>query len=179
MNDGTKTNEQAFWDEFAGIYGESARNDLPHFDAFYEENFVEVKAVCGFNPLAAQTVRTIKDMGFDVVLATNPIFPRTATRQRAEWAGLSVDEFVHVTTYENSRFCKPNPEYYRDVMRTLGVRPEDCLMVGNDVKEDVLAGQKAGMSVFLITDCVINKDNLSLLDIPSGTFDDLIEFIKN
>lgn len=177
-NDGKRTNEEAFWDEFAGIYGESARNDLPHFDEFYAKDFHKIKAVCGFNPRAAEAVREIKEMGYRVVLATNPIFPRTATEQRCSWVGLSLEEFEHVTTYENSRYCKPNPLYYHEIMAKIDVDPKDCLMVGNDVNEDVFAGQKAGMQTFLITECLLNRDGLELPGVPSGDFDDLIAWLK-
>ena len=34
-NDGSKLNEEAFWDTFAGIFGESVRDDEPEFDSFY------------------------------------------------------------------------------------------------------------------------------------------------
>ena len=177
-NDGAKTNEQVFWDEFTRIYGESARSDLPHFDKFYRDDFIKVKAVCGYNPASANAVKKVKEMGYRVVLATNPIFPRTATRQRAEWAGLSLDLFEIVTTYENSRYSKPNPLYYTQIISALGVKPHECLMVGNDVYEDIFAGQQAGMSTFLITDCVLNDKKLNLPDVPSGNFDDLIEWLE-
>ena len=177
-NDGTNTNEQAFWNEFAGIYGESARADIVHFDAFYAQDFGKIQGVCGFNPKAAEAVRKIKAAGFTTVLATNPIFPFTATKQRTEWTGLSTDDFAYVTTYENSRFCKPNTEYYKDVMARMNVSADQCLMVGNDVNEDILAGRKAGMDVFLITECIINKDDVDLTDIPKGSFDDLTAYLQ-
>ena len=177
-NDGSKTNEQAFWDEFAGIYGESARQDMVHFDAFYEQDFGKIKAVCGFNPDAALTIKKIKKAGYVVALATNPIFPFTATRQRTEWTGLSTEDFAYVSTYENSRFCKPNTAYYKDILEKLSVPASNCLMVGNDVNEDILAGRKTGMDVFLITDCIINKDGADLTGIPSGTFADLLRYLE-
>ena len=35
------------------------------------------------------------------------VFPEIATRRRCEWAGLSFDDFAHVTHAENSNYCKP------------------------------------------------------------------------
>lgn len=114
-------------------------------------------------------MRRLKARGVRVALATNPIFPRIATEQRIRWAGLAPEDFALYTTYENSTFCKPNPDYYREVVRTLGVQPEECLMVGNDATED-LAAREAGMDVFLLTDCLINTKNRDISACPRGDF---------
>lgn len=74
----------------------------------------------------------------------NPIFPAVATESRIRWAGLAPETFAWYTTYENIGYCKPNPDYYREILRYLDCRAEDCLMVGNDVEEDMMAAQAAG-----------------------------------
>lgn len=176
-NDGSKTNEAAFWDHFAGIYGERARNDEPIFAEFYHSDFQQVQQACGFNPRAAQTIAKLKEMGFTLALATNPIFPAIATESRMRWAGLDQNDFVHYTTYENSSFCKPNPDYYRDVLARIGAAPQDCLMVGNDVTEDMVAAE-LGMKVFLLTDCLINKQGKDISAYPHGSFDALLDYIQ-
>ena len=157
-NNGTKTNEQAFWEKFSEVFGEKALADKPLFDEFYEKEFQNAKEICGYNPKAAIAVHTIKEMEFRIALATNPIFPSTATESRIRWAGFEPNDFELYTTYENIGYCKPNPEYYKELARRLGVSPEQCLMVGNDVDEDMVAAE-LGMEVFLITDCMLNRRN--------------------
>lgn len=175
-NDGTKTNEQSFWEKFSEVFGEKALADKPLFDEFYENEFQNAKAICGYNPKAAVAAHTIKEMGFRIALATNPIFPSTATESRISWAGFDPNDFELYTTYENIGYCKPNPDYYREIARRLGVSPEQCLMVGNDVTEDMEAAQNAGMSVFLLTDCLINKERKDISAYPRGSFEQLIDF---
>lgn len=177
-NTGEKTNEEVFWDDFASRYGDEARKDLPEFDAFYREDFDKVKEVCGFNPEAKNVVGILKENGIRVALATNPIFPAIATKKRIAWAGLAPEDFELYTTYENSRYCKPNPQYYKEIINQLGAKPEECLMVGNDVGDDMVA-EKLGMKVFLLTDCLINKTDINVFEYPNGNFDDLIEYILN
>lgn len=177
-NDGSCTNEDAFWRTFAAIFGEKVYGDIPVFDSFYRNEFSGAKAACGYTEKAAQVVSRIREMGLRTALATNPIFPSVATEARMGWAGLSPDCFELYTTYENSRYCKPNPEYYRDILRTLDVAPEDCLMVGNDVVEDMVA-QTLGMRVFLLTDCLINKKNADISVYPHGSFDELMNYIES
>lgn len=177
VNDGNATNEQTFWNFFAGIYGEEARNDLPHFDAFYREDFHKVRASCGYTAKAAKTVAFLKEKRVRLALATNPIFPAMATEQRIAWAGLAPTDFELYTTYENSRYCKPNLRYYQEVLEALGVSAEECLMVGNDVGEDMIA-RELGMQTFLLTDCLINRENKDISVYPHGDFDALLHYLE-
>ena len=176
-NDGSILNEKAFWNKFSEFYGEDVIKDEPVFDEFYHNEFQEAKSSCGYNPLAAKTVNYIKSLGFRVALATNPIFPAIATESRTRWAGLKPEDFELYTTYENSHYSKPNPKYYLEVVEKLGVKPEECLMVGNDVNEDMIA-KTLGMKVFLLTDCMINKDNKDISVYPNGGFEALMEYVE-
>ena len=176
-NDGSRSNEDAFWADFCSRFGEKAMNDLPLFDEFYRTDFLKVQQVCGYREEAAQVIRFLKEKGLTVVLATNPIFPAIATENRAKWAGLDLEDFALYTTYENSRFCKPNLDYYRDILAKLSLRPEECLMVGNDVGEDMIT-RDLGMDVFLLTDCLINKQNTDITQYPHGSFPELLAYLK-
>ena len=176
-NDGSQSNEAAFWKKFTGIYGEKVLADMPIFEEFYEKDFQRAKDLCGVNPNAAIAVHTIKEMGLRVVLATNPIFPAVATRSRIRWAGLEPEDFELYTTYENIGLCKPNPDYYREIVKRLGVTPEECLMVGNDALEDMVA-EETGMQVFLLEDCLINKKQRDISLYPRGSFPQLMDFIR-
>ena len=49
-------------------------------------------------------------------------------------------------------------------------------MVGNDVTEDMVA-ETLGMEVFLLTDCLLNKENKDLTAYPQGSFDALAAYI--
>lgn len=176
-NDGHCKNEDAFWEDFVAIYGEKALNDKWIFDEFYANEFQGAKQFCGYNPAAAETVRWIRDRGLRVALATNPLFPTIATQSRIRWTGLEPEEFEFFTTYENIGWCKPNPDYYREVLRRAGLKGEDCLMVGNDVGEDMVAAE-LGMKVFLLTDCLINKSGEDISRFPNGSFEELKTYIS-
>lgn len=177
-NDGTRTNEEAFWRAFSAIFGQKALEDKYLFEEFYGNEFENARTVCGYSPRAAAVVRAAKGLGCRVALATNPIFPAVATEKRIRWAGLAPEDFELFTTYEDSRFCKPNPAYYREVTERLGVAPESCLMVGNDVSEDTPA-QELGMAVYLLTGSLINKENRDIAPYPHGDFEDLEAFLND
>ena len=176
-NDGSMTNEARWWQVFCGIYGDKARNDEKYLDDFYANEFEQVRAVCGYNPASRQVIDLCHEKGLRTILATNPAFPAVATRARIRWAGLDFSDFELVTSYENSSYCKPNPDYYREILEKQGLAPEECIMVGNDAHEDMIA-KTLGMGVFLLTDCLINKTGADISAYPHGSFDELIEFIK-
>ena len=176
-NDGSRTNEEVFWDVFNDVMGRDCRDGEELFLDYYRNEFQAVRHACGFDARAAEAIREIRTMGYRVGLATNPLFPAIATRSRAVWAGLDPEDFEIITTYENSRHCKPNPDYYRDILATLNVKPENCIMVGNDVQEDMVA-ETLGMKVFLLTDSLINRTGADISRYPHGSFGELMDFIR-
>ena len=168
-NDGSCTNEAAFWQKFSSLLGERVYADQPAFDRFYRTEFQNARSVCGFSPESRKIVDWLKKCGICVALATNPIFHAIATESRIRWAGLSPEDFALYTTYENIGFCKPNLQYYTEIMNRLGCRADECLMVGNDVDEDMIA-DKLGMQVFLLTDCLLNRHQKDISQYPHGGF---------
>ena len=177
-NDGQCTNEEAFWRRFGQIFGEKALADKPIFDEYYQVEFQQVAEVCGCTPEAKETVEELKRRGYRLALATNPIFLKVATESRIRWAGLEPEQFELYTTYENTCYCKPNPAYYQDLLQRLGCQAGECLMVGNDVEEDMIAAS-IGMQVFLLTDCMINKKERDIAIFPHGSFAQLRQYLDN
>lgn len=176
QNDGATTNEEAFWRAFQTFTGIEPKAVLPVIEGYYRREFQEVSKSCGFTPYAKQIVERIRQSGSAVVLATNPVFPKIATESRMRWAGLSPEEFLLYTTYESCRYCKPNLKYYKEILEKLELTPQECLMVGNDVDEDMVA-EELGMQVFLLTDCLINRSGKEIAAYPNGGFRDLQRFL--
>lgn len=175
-NSGQDLNANVFWREFEASFGLPESQVKPAFDKFYATDFDRTKELCAFSPKAAQAVAAAKAHSVPLVLATNPIFPIEAQVKRLVWAGANPDDFALITSYENSRYCKPNTGYYSDIAFHLGVTHNECLMIGNDTADD-LAAAKIGMHVFLITDCLINKAKVDFSAVPHGGADELINYI--
>lgn len=178
LNNGEVKNESVFWSVFNTEMGKDCRKDEPLFDQFYRTEFQKVRDICGYDHRAADTIQEIKGMGLRTILATNPLFPPIATQSRVRWAGLQPEDFELITTYDNSSYCKPNPDYYREILGKLNLKPEECVMVGNDAVEDA-AAEKLGIRVFLLTDCLINKDQRDISAYPNGSFPELMNYIRS
>lgn len=161
-NDGTRTNEAAFWATFepAVLNWDTAHRDV--LESFYANEFHTARESTAENPLARPLVQSLLADGLTVALATNPLFPPVGVASRLSWIDLQPDAFALVTTYDNMHFCKPNPRYFLEIAEMLGKTPESCLMVGNNVSEDIEGARAAGMRTLLVTDCLINETDTPL-----------------
>lgn len=185
-NDGMITNEDCYWKAFESFLtkGEGKldrkikRKLEKEMVKFYQEDFGVVRYVTHPNDVVAECIEILKNKGYQIVAATNPIFPEVATLERINWAGLDPKDFSLITTYENSCFAKPNLEYYKYIMKVLDKDPEDCLMVGNDVHEDMCAKQ-LGIDVFLLDEYVLNTHNEDTFEIKKGNWNVFKQYISN
>lgn len=175
-NTGNISNEEAFMQKFLPAIGQEKEEMYPLFEKFYEKEFPKLKEYAGHSELAEKIVGQAVAKGYRVILATNPIFPEMATRHRMEWAGISHLPWELVTTYENSRFCKPNPKYFQEICSKMSLTPQECLMVGNDVQEDLVAGT-LGMQTFLVTDCLIDRGKPVYKPDYHGTLEEFYKFV--
>ncbi len=137
-NDGRATNEEVFGEAFYPVNGHSREEVEPLFQAFYGSDFPTLRKYVHRRPEARSVVQLAFDLGLDVVIATNPVFPAVAVDQRLAWAG--VDDFPYhlVTTYENSRATKPNLLYFEQILDAIR-RPASATLVVGDEDMDMVA----------------------------------------
>ena len=177
QNDGTCTNYEVFWNSMDSLLPVEREKSEQLALAYYSGEFNQAIAATSPNPMADKIIKTAKEKGIYVYLATNPVFPRAATMNRIRWAGLDAEDFRIITTYEDNSFCKPNVKYFKTILDQFGLKPEECLMVGNDVEDD-LAIRQLGVRTFLITDTMENKKNLPIETDYRGTMEELLEFVN-
>lgn len=154
-NNGSQTNATAFWRYFAGELGDKVLQDEPLFDAFYRNEFREVGRICQPNPYAVEAVRHAKAKGLKTVLSTNPLFPKSAVLTRMSFVGLQEDDFDWITTYDNSCWCKPNPQYFVALGKQLKLSPDEVVVFGNNDVEDYACAKGAGIDCCLVGDMLI------------------------
>ncbi len=103
-------------------------------------------------PAAVELVRTAFAKRLQVVIATNPMFPRTAVETRLEWAGVPASDFPYtlITTYENMHAVKPHQAYYQEILDKVGCKAENALMVGDDWQRDIEPAAALGLFTYWI-----------------------------
>ena len=179
LNDGSVHNIKRFWDafsEFMDIHGDELKKAEEACDNFYSNEFNVVKSIVKPSDIPQRLVRAMTNKGYFVVLATNPLFPPCAVDSRLGWIGLNRDDFRLITHYENSKYCKPNPAYYHEVLTKIDKTPEQCIMVGNNPAEDMCV-TKLGMNVFLVTDFMEDETDIDISIYRNGTIEDLEKYL--
>ena len=157
-NTGELTNEEVFWNVFTKQMNVKKEDVEDSFTNFYKNEFSIAKGATEANHEIIDCIHRLKQEGYTIVAATNPLFPRVATENCLKWAGFDPGDFELITTYENSSYCKPNLNYYKEILAKLNKQPEECLMAGNDNQEDMCAEQ-LGIRGHLIDNCLINREN--------------------
>ena len=156
-NDGSKTNEEAFWEVFKNHYGEDKMCDKEYIDEFYVNEFKDVKKACGENSLAKEIVKFCNDNNLIVGLSTNPLFPKAGTLTRMSFVGLEESDFDFVTTYEDCYYSKPNPMYFKALLDKYNLKSDEVILFGNNTLEDGDCASLLGIKVYMVGDCIINK----------------------
>ena len=173
-NQGHKTNEEVFWDTAEALIDIDRESVREEFEEFYSTTFEVARQAASARDDVVKFVRALRNKGYKIVAATNPLFPVVATRNRINWAGFTWDDFDLVTTYDMMHYSKPNVDFYNEILQLIGKKPEECVMVGNDNQEDMCA-ETLGIEGYLITDHMINRDDAPITCKWHGTYD---EFIK-
>ncbi len=177
--DGKHTNQAKFFADFFPKVDRHPEELMPKFEHFYREFFAELGKSTQATPIARQLVLQALDMGYKIVLATNPVFPREAVEQRMQWAGIADLPWELVTSYEDTHFCKPNPHYFQEILDRLEAKPEQCVHVGNDMDED-MAAVDVGISVVIADDYLINRHNKPMTGcLFHGSLQQVLDWLKS
>jgi HAD superfamily hydrolase (TIGR01549 family) len=148
--DPLSTLEEAFASSMYPALGVDAEDMRPLLEAFYRDHFPELRKLTAPIPGANALIQFAKREKLEIVIATNPLFPRTAIIQRLEWAGLGseIDNFTLVTTYEAFHNAKPSPSYYAEILGRLGRGPGEAAMIGDDCENDIQPASVLGVCGF-------------------------------
>ncbi len=129
-------------------------------------------------PEADALLKCCRQAQIPIALATNPVFPQALIEARCRWAGLDLDHFFLLTSLENSYYCKPQGRYFTEVAAKLGVKPKECLMVGNDTIHD-LSASDVGMKTWLVDSYLLERDGPTRKPDYRGSHQDLLDFLHN
>ena len=130
-----------------------AKNALrDRIDIFYREVFPELRELTRPDPEAHRLIDYLFHKNHSVVIATNPLYPRTAILQRLAWAGLPVERypFKLIGSYETFHFSKPNPAYLAEALSRLGWIDQPAVMIGDNLQEDIIPATKLGLPAFWV-----------------------------
>lgn len=177
-NNGELTNEEVFMESFLPPLGLIKEKVYPLFEEYYITEFCKLKQFTKPSVSAPKIIETALEKDWQIVLATNPLFPRIAVEERMRWGGIDGYPWMHITSYETSRSCKPNLCYFKEIIALLKLEPSECWMVGNDSEEDMAAGE-IGLKTYLVTDNLIDKGNSYIKPNKKGSLNEFLIFLQN
>lgn len=176
-NDGKNSNEEAFWKYFEKKSSIKKENVINIFEEFYNNEYDGLNDCVEKINASKEAISILKDKGYNLILATNPLFPKIAIEKRASWGDICCSDFSYITSYENSHYAKPNVNYYREIMENNNLNNEETMMFGNDLIED-LAVESLNVPCYIITDNMLNKENLNSCT-KKGNYNEFLQFIYN
>lgn len=172
-----KTNEEVFAEHFFRDCFEDKEGILKQFEEFYLNEFKNLQIhATTHESHVSEMLDYLKSKDVGIVIATNPLFPLTAIKERLSWIDISEYEFDLITSYEKMKYCKPHLQYYEQILEEINANPEDCLMVGNDMQEDMVAS-KLGMKTFLLEGYLIDRNTSYIEPTYRGSYLDLQDCI--
>jgi FMN phosphatase YigB (HAD superfamily) len=120
---------------------------------FYNNEYLSLSPISSPDPDVIDFMKNSIEKGYQLAIATNPIFPRIATYQRLRWAGLPPEDFPYslITTYEDFHFAKPHPAYYMEILAQMGWPENQVVVIGNDFENDILPGKDLGLATYWVT----------------------------
>ncbi|MTI83046.1 MAG: HAD family hydrolase [Firmicutes bacterium] len=172
-----QTNFDVFWADFRSRLEDCIETLEPLLEDFYETKFPALRRLAVTCENSRKAVQAALNKGLRIAIATNPVFPAAAVQERMAWAGIKDLPWDLITSYEEMHFCKPHLEYYHEIASKLGVKPQECLMVGNDTREDMSAAH-IGMRTCLVTDYLISSGNEDFHPEWSGPLSELALWLQ-
>lgn len=172
----SETNQSVFWTSFIQKTSCEHATIQSVFDDFCFSDYSLLKDYV--HPLKGviDCLIKAKENGLELVLATNPTFPKDIILQRLLWGGGVKGMFSFISSYENMHFCKPSHLYYNEVLHNIRKEPRECLMIGNDINYD-LGGREIGIKtcitdsplktikiVEIVSQAIINKQETACLE---------------
>ena len=177
-NESGRKNIEVFYEKAYEVSGYTQQELEPVILDYYNTSFEEVYDLTLPNPYAPQIAQLMREKARKTVIATMPLFTMEAVQARMSWVGLEPSMFDYITTAHTSSYSKPNPLYFREILERFRVAPDEALMIGNDVREDIEPCVSLGIDVFLVTDNMITH-NLPYDAYRRGGYEELIRFLES
>jgi len=169
------SNEMVFWQAFEHVSG-FKRSDLePLFLQYYGTDYAHIGDDYVPDADMRRAVQLLAQKGYRLVVATNPLVPQIANRERVRWAGLADVDWLEITSFEHYSSCKPNVQFYQEICDRLSLDPQQCTMIGNSVQDDGVARQ-IGLEFYLLLG--ENPEGEPSYDGPQGTRRQLLELVE-
>ncbi|MHA1738178.1 MAG: HAD family hydrolase [Candidatus Heimdallarchaeota archaeon] len=181
-------NIDTFMIEMSKCFDRTPEELYNSFMSFYGKEYDKLKKHVKPAKVAKQLLNNCIDKGYEIVIATTPVFPEIAINKRLKWGNLDKYNYKLVTHAENMHFSKPREEYYLEILAVIGREVNECIMVGNEFLGDIVGPTKMGMRTFYCPNPNSEDDFFTAPELKrfskikptaSGTLEDFNELVMN
>lgn len=140
--------QQDFWDLVTYAWQEPERNVVFANTARLTQELELLVIQRPANPGVAEVLRTLRNNGMRVVLASNCLSGAAA---RVQLAGDGLLDLFDATMFSNEvGYRKPGPELLEHALAAVQIPAEEACFVGDRVDRDILAGRRAGIALCVL-----------------------------
>lgn len=132
-------------------------------------------------PGAKSTLIALKDKGFKLAILSDA--PRLEAYLRL--CGVGLDDFFDIIlTKDDVKVVKPHKKGFKAIARKLGIKTEECLMVGDNLSRDMAGAKTLGMKTILANYGLVkeNEDNKNKgevnVDFKAETIKDIVKIVE-
>jgi putative hydrolase of the HAD superfamily len=121
---------------------------VDNFEEFFDRVYDTFRDSQGWTlfPETRQVLGELRDQGYKLGVISN-----FDTRIYSVMESLAILQFFDaVTTSSETGYCKPDPEIFQAAVEALNVAPSETLIVGDNPKDDIEAGIRAGLHGILL-----------------------------
>jgi FMN phosphatase YigB (HAD superfamily) len=180
-------NAKKFMKEISKHFKRKTKKIFDDFKNYYANEYTQLEEFVKPAPHAHEIVELAFEKGYNVVIATTPIFLEHAINLRIYWSGIAEFDFKLITHAENMCSSKPREVYYTEILKKIKKKPNECFMVGNEFLGDIVGPTKIGIRTFYCPQTTTNDLFISpelkrfskIKPTYQGTLEDLNELITN
>lgn len=131
--------------------------------AFLNENEIETKedeetevvlvgldTSLDYQKLKIATNALVKNKAYLLALHKNRVY-KDERGELSPSVGVVVKALEYACQKRAKVFGKPNPAFFREVLKRLKAKPDDCMMISDDPLSDLLGAKKLGMKTVFVT----------------------------
>ena len=172
-----RTLEQIFSENFYPALDLPQADLAAAIDKFYDDIFPTLEPLTKPRPEAIALVEWAFSQGWNVAVATDPLFPRKAILHRLRWAGLAPENhpFTLIPDFQTFHFAKASVAYFPEFLARMGWTDGPLLMVGDSLERDILPAKEAGIPAFMLS----VDGQRPPEGVPSGTLADLRYYLES
>lgn len=121
------------YDKYLNKLGEDSDKSREYwekqFNIYYNEGYDEIKTIINPNEELIELLK--KNKNNKLIFASNPLIPEICVHKRINFINMKKEDYIYISTMENSTSTKPNPHYFKNILRVLNAQADECVMIGD------------------------------------------------